>query len=379
MQDFIEGPFDETIKTANFPVLSSIIGLAYGGDTPFQAEVYFINLAGVVQIKFGVPYFDVYDPRFLDFGVPMSVRGTLTFNIVDYKDFIKKHRLINFSLEDLNTQIKDAVVKRVKSIVANAPTDYQIPVLQIERRIADISDIILEKVKADLADDFGIAVKRFDVATIDVDKESDGYTELRRVTAAQQEKTITAQTDISIQNLQDTQRINAQNMEETLRIQREEAQRAQRLQTETNFMGAHALDQQTEVMRTGMQSLGSMTNMGGGGGMNPAGMMTGMMMGGALGGQMAGMMNQMGGTMQQAMNTPPPAPTSQYYVAVNGQQSGPYSVAQLQQYAAAGQFTPQSMVWKQGMAAWDMASNVAELAAIFAPATPPVPPVPPAF
>lgn len=379
MQDFIEGPFDETIKTANFPVLSSIIGLAYGGDTPFQAEVYFINLAGVVQIKFGVPYFDVYDPRFLDFGVPMSVRGTLTFNIVDYKDFIKKHRLINFSLEDLNTQIKDAVVKRVKSIVANAPTDYQIPVLQIERRIADISDIILEKVKADLADDFGIAVKRFDVATIDVDKESDGYTELRRVTAAQQVKTITAQTDISIQNLQDTQRINAQNMEETLRIQREEAQRAQRLQTETNFMGAHALDQQTEVMRTGMQSLGSMTNMGGGGGMNPAGMMTGMMMGGALGGQMAGMMNQMGGTMQQAMNTPPPAPTSQYYVAVNGQQSGPYSVAQLQQYAAAGQFTPQSMVWKQGMAAWDMASNVAELAAIFAPATPPVPPVPPAF
>ena len=379
MQDFIEGPFDETIKTANFPVLSSIIGLAYGGDTPFQAEVYFINLAGVVQIKFGVPYFDVYDPRFLDFGVPMSVRGTLTFNIVDYKDFIKKHRLINFSLEDLNTQIKDAVVKRVKSIVANAPTDYQIPVLQIERRIADISDIILEKVKADLADDFGIAVKRFDVATIDVDKESDGYTELRRVTAAQQEKTITAQTDISIQNLQDTQRINAQNMEETLRIQREEAQRAQRLQTETNFMGAHALDQQTEVMRTGMQSLGSMTNMGGGGGMNPAGMMTGMMMGGALGGQMAGMMNQMGGTMQQAMNTPPPAPTSQYYVAVNGQQSGPYSVAQLQQYAAAGQFTPQSMVWKQGMAAWDMASNVAEIAAIFAPATPPVPPVPPAF
>lgn len=379
MQDFIEGPFDETIKTANFPVLSSIIGLAYGGDTPFQAEVYFINLAGVVQIKFGVPYFDVYDPRFLDFGVPMSVRGTLTFNIVDYKDFIKKHRLINFSLEDLNTQIKDAVVKRVKSIVANAPTDYQIPVLQIERRIADISDIILEKVKADLADDFGIAVKRFDVATIDVDKESDGYTELRRVTAAQQEKTITAQTDISIQNLQDTQRINAQNMEETLRIQREEAQRAQRLQTETNFMGAHALDQQTEVMRTGMQSLGSMTNMGGGGGMNPAGMMTGMMMGGALGGQMAGMMNQMGGTMQQAMNTPPPAPTSQYYVAVNGQQSGPYSVAQLQQYAAAGQFTPQSMVWKQGMAAWDMASNVAELATIFAPATPPVPPVPPAF
>ena len=69
-QDFIEGPHDDTIKTANFPVISNIIGLAYAGKSPFQAEVYFINLAGNMQIKFGVPYFDVYDPRFLDFAVP---------------------------------------------------------------------------------------------------------------------------------------------------------------------------------------------------------------------------------------------------------------------------------------------------------------------
>ena len=54
-QDYIIGPYDETIKTANFPVLSSIVGLAYAGGTPFQAEVYFINLAGNIQIKFGIP------------------------------------------------------------------------------------------------------------------------------------------------------------------------------------------------------------------------------------------------------------------------------------------------------------------------------------
>jgi membrane protease subunit (stomatin/prohibitin family) len=52
VQDYIMGPYDETIKSANFPVLSSIIGLAYAGGTPFQAEVYFINLAGNIQIKF---------------------------------------------------------------------------------------------------------------------------------------------------------------------------------------------------------------------------------------------------------------------------------------------------------------------------------------
>lgn len=72
MQDFIVGPFDQTIKTANFPVLSSIIGLAYEGGTPFQAEIYFINLARIIQVKFGVPFFDVYDPRLADFGVVVS-------------------------------------------------------------------------------------------------------------------------------------------------------------------------------------------------------------------------------------------------------------------------------------------------------------------
>lgn len=378
MQDFIEGPFDETIKTANFPILTGILGLAYNGNSPFQAEVYFINLSGVVQVKFGIPYFDVYDPRFMDFGVPMSVRGTLTFNITDYKSFIKLHRLINFDLADFQAQVKDAVTKRIKSFVVNAPTDFQLPVLQIERRIAEVSDLIQERLKGELAEDFGVNVKRLDISSIDVDKESDGYRELRRVTAAQQEKTITAQTDIGIQNMQDMQRINAANMEDTLRIQREEAQRAQRLQTETNFMGAHALDQQTEVMRAGMNSLGNMSNMGGGGGMNPAGMMTGMMMGGALGNQMAGMMNQMGGTMQQSMNTPPPAPVSQYFVAVNGQQSGPFSIPQLQQLAQQGQINIQTLVWKQGMAGWEPIANVPEVASALAPATPPMmPPTPP--
>ena len=47
MQDFIEGPFDKTIKTENFPILASIIGLAYDGGAPFQAEVYFINFAKI--------------------------------------------------------------------------------------------------------------------------------------------------------------------------------------------------------------------------------------------------------------------------------------------------------------------------------------------
>lgn len=379
-QDFIEGPYDDTIKTANFPILTSIVGLAFGGSSPFQAEVYFINLSGITQIKFAVPYFDVYDPRFLDFAVPMAVRGTISFNITEYKAFIKLHRLINFSLEDFNKQVKDAVVKYVKGVVTNIPQDKGIPVLQMERKILDINDYVSEYLKTRLEKDFGVNMKGLDIASIEPDKESDGYIQLRRVTVGQQEQTISAQTDVSIKNMQEMQSINAKNMEETLRVQREEAQRAQRLQTESNFMGAHSLDQQTQVLQTAANNLGQMSNMGEcSGGMNPAGMMTGMMMGSAMGGQMAGMINQMGQNINQTMNTPPPMPTISYMLSLNGQQSGPYNMQQLQQLVQNGQLTKQTYVWKQGMANWDFAGNIQELSNLWGSVPPPPPPgMPPA-
>lgn len=381
MQDFIMGPFDDTIKTANFPVLSSIVGLAFGGASPFQAEIYYINLAGNVQVKFGIPYFDVADPRFMDYVVPFSAGGTLTFNITDYKAFIKLNRLVNFTLDDFKRQIADAVKRRVKGVIANAPADYGYPVVQIERKLDEINDILKEKLAADLAD-FGVNLKRFDLSRIEPDKESEGWKELRNVTAGQQTRTIEAQTDVNIKNLHDMQAINADNMADTLRIQREEAQRAQRLQTETNFMGAHALDVQGDVLKTGAQNLGQAAQMGGGGGgMNVAGMMTGMAMGGAMGQQMAGMMNQMGANNQAAMNQatpPPPAPAANsYMLAINGQQFGPYPVDQLRQMVQQGQLTRQTFVWCQGMPNWAAAENVPELAQLFAPAPGSMPPPPP--
>lgn len=382
MQDFIEGPFDQTIKTANFPVLSSIVGMAFGGDSPFQAEVYFINLQGNNQLRFAVPYFDVFDPRLPDHGVPMAVRGTITFNITDYRGFIKLNRLINFDHEQFLKQIKAALQKYVKGVVMNVPQELGIPVVQMERQILSINSKVEEYLKPRIENDFGVNLKALDIASLEIDKESPYYSELRQLTAGNTAKTLNAQTDVNIQNLQDTQRINAANLEETLRIQREEAQRAQRLQTETNFMGAHALDQQTEVLKTGAQSLGQMGNMsaGGGGGMNPAGMMTGMMMGGAMGQQMAGMMQNMGQQMQGAMNTPPPMPNIQYHVSINGSQAGPFNMQQLSQMAQSGQLTQQTYVWKQGMANWEMAGNVQELASLFATPVPgSMPPPPPAI
>ena len=383
VQDFIVGPYDDTIKTANFPVLSSIVGLAFGGESPFQAEIYFINLAGVNQLRFAVPYFDVFDPRLPDHGVPMAVRGTITFNITDYKGFIKLHRLVNFDHEQFKKQIKDALTKYIKGVVLNVPREMNIPVVQMENQILAINDRVQNYLKPRLEGDFGVNMKAIDIGALEIDKESPYYEELRHLTAGNTARTMDAQTDVNIQNLQDTQRINAENMEETLRIQREEAQRAQRMQTESNNIGAFSIEKQAEVLKAGAESLGQMGNMNmgthdGNGGMNPAGMMTGMMMGGAMGQQMAGMMNAMGQNMQGAMNTPPPIPNVQYHISVNGSQAGPFNMQQLAQMAQGGQLTPQTYVWKQGMPNWEFAGNVPELATLFAPPAPgSMPPPPP--
>lgn len=266
-QDFIVGPYDKTIKTGNFPILSSLVGLGFGGDTPFQAEVYFINLSDNLQIRFSVPYFDVTDPRYPDLPVPVAARGTITFNITDYKAFIKLNRLIGFEMDDFKKQISDAVSRYVKSVIANAPIEGSFPLIQIERQILDINNKCHLYLRDRLLNDFGVNVKGFDLAGIDVDKSSEFYIQLKSITADVTTKIIEAQRDTTIKNIKDMQEIGVKR--ETLRA-------------ESDYLNVHAINLQSEVAKTAAESLGKMGggDIGGEGGFNPAPMMTGMMMGG---------------------------------------------------------------------------------------------------
>ncbi|MCQ2534782.1 MAG: SPFH domain-containing protein [Clostridia bacterium] len=387
-EDFIEGPFDGIIETKNFPVLANIIGVAYDGDTPFQAEVYFINTAGIIQVPFGVPYFDLFDPRYQDFSVPAAVRGTVTFKITDYREFVKLHRLIEFSLEDLQDQVRDKVIQNVKGIVANIPSDTGMPAVQIERNIPMVNTVAEAKLKSSIEPIFGIDIVTTDISAIELDKTSTGYQELKKVTQDVTTATVQAQTAANVKNIAAMQEINAENYRETLRIQREEGQYAQHLQTQSANMAAFQVGAQTEVGVAGAQALGQMgaagaTSVNGSGGMNLTGMMTGMALGGAIGqnlaGTVSGMMNPMQNMSTNAQTmVPPPVPTNTYHVAVNGQASGPFDIATLTTMASNGSFNKDSLVWKQGMAEWTAAGNVSELSSVFGvPGMPPIPPVPP--
>ena len=386
MQDYIVGPFDQIIKTANFPVLSSIIGLAYNGESPFQAEIYFINLAHIIQVRFGVPFFDVYDPRFIDFGVPVAVRGTISFKISDYRQFIKLHKLSTFNLDDFQIQIRDAVTRYVKDVVANAPAANDIPLVQIETKTAQINDVVEFDIGNRLKENFGVEVSGVDIATIEIDKSSEGYRQLMSVTRDIAEATAKAEAEANIKNISDKQRIEMKNYEEALRIQREEGQYAQHKQTQTANIGAFQVEKQAEVGVAGAEALGQMgtngagdINLSGGDGnsFNMAAMMTSMAVGGVVGQNIAGSINNMMSGINQTTPsgmTPPPVPAVAYYVAVKGQATGPYELSILRQMATAGQFNADNLVWKNGMAEWVKAGTIDELKSMFV-IMPPIPPV----
>lgn len=370
MQDFIEGPFDKKIETNNFPVLASMVGLAYAGGTPFQAEVYFINLANIIQVKFGVPFFDVYDPRFLDFGVPVAVRGTISFKISEYKEFIKLHRLNTFNLDDFQRQIRDAVSRYVKDTVTNAPAANNIPVIQLESKTSQINDAVEYNIGERLKDTFGVTVSGVDIGAIEIDKSSDGYRQLMAVTKDITTLKMQAETDDYV---------------ERLRIQREEGQYAMHKQTQTANIGAFQVEKQAEVGIAGANALGQMgangaggVDLGGNAGFNPAAMMAGMAVGGAVGQNIAGSMNNMMAGMnqpQQAVNmAPPPIPVVSYHIAINGQTSGPFDMNTLTQMVSTGQLTATTLVWKNGMSEWSRADMVDELKVLFVNQMPPVPP-----
>lgn len=397
MCDYIEGGvegYDKTLRTANLPVLAGILGTAFGGESPFQAEVYYINLQQNNKLEYLIPYFDVLDPRFPEMPIPVSMKGSFVFNITDYKRFIQLNRLVDFSLDRFREQINDALVHKIKNIVNRYPIDSQTPLVQLELRINELCSLVEREIKDRLAD-FGVNLKYFDINNLHIDKEHPFFKKLFELTAgatarasqvqvdynveslkqqgASNIEIMKAKTDATIQNLKDVQRINADNIEQTMRIQREESQYMQHLQTQQEHMAPFTASLQAEVLKSGLQNIGTMGNIpsgNGDGGMNPAALMTGMAVGGSLGQQMVGMMNSLNAQVNGQAITPPPLhpestltppPLHQplsVYIAQGNSPTGPFDENQLMQKILLGELTKQTKVWIAGMAQWDIAGNV---------------------
>lgn len=325
MEEFIEGPYDEIIKTENFPILANLVGKLYNEGSPFQAEIYFINLANLIQIKFGVPYFDVFDPRFLDFGVPTAVHGSINFCISDYREFVKLHRLDNFDMATFQLQVRDTIVRYVKSVVMNIPDKNGIPVVQMERQLSEISALVESELKTALRDDFGVSVVRVDVSNIEMDKTSAGYKKLHSLTQNKAATFVHATANIA----------------DTLSIQRAGAKRILKTVHE---------DGESDDKDFGFAAVGKKVS-------------------GAFTGALSGF-------KKPAKGTPPPIPLVQYFVVLDGKQAGSFNMEQLAQMIKNGAFTGDSLIWKEGMSDWEKAGKVQEVQPLFEEAMPRPPVIP---
>lgn len=335
------------------------------------------NLSKGSQINFAIPYFDVFDPRLQDYGVPVAVHGTLVYQIDDMDLFHQLNKNEGYSDETFQNKLRGVLTKYIKAVVTNAPIDNQIPLIQMERKILDISELVQNYVTPKVEKTFGIVIRSLDITNIIVDKMSRGYRELKELTADLEKERVMTQHNAQISNFnlqnslnQDTmqrqhnmqlgqqeelQDMDLENRRETMRIQREEMQRASRLQTEQTFLGAHKANLDAGVMNNAVDNgINAFHQQGMGAGMSAVPQMG---------------MPQMPGTKA--------VPQVQYFVGVNGQQAGPFNWQQLQQLVAQGQLTQQTYVWKQGMPQWQLAGQVQELQPLFASAAPQMPGMPP--
>lgn len=309
-------PGMHTLDTKNMPILATIKGWKYGFNSPFKADVYFVNTKQFTNQKWGTK--NPVMLRDAEFG-PIRIRtfGTYAFKIKDAALFFKSiaGTSSEFTVEEVNEHLRNIAITRGVDAIAES----KIPVLDLASKYDEVSKIITTKLKPEF-EEIGIDLTKFLIENISLPPEV-----------------------------------------ETALDKRSSMGIIGNLGAYTQFQAANALEKSAEAG-------------GGAAGLMGAGMGAGMGL---------GMMNQMGNAFQpNSVNPqtgtnmpPPPPPIAQYFVAVNGQQTGPFDLGQLQSMASSQQLTRQSMVWKNGMASWDLAEKQPELSRLFSSMPPPLPPL----
>ena len=308
---FTPGTYDLT--TQNLPILTTLKGWKYGFNSPFKAEVYFVNTHLFTDEKWGTKNpITLSDDRF---GlVEIRAFGTYAFKISDAGKFIidivgTDNNFTNF---EINEHLKSLIATRFTDTVGEA----NLPIELYAANTTELSDTCRE-VMAQEFESVGISLEKFYIENVsmpeDLKKEIFEYSRLDKL---------------------DMQKL-------------------------AQFKAAKAME-------------AAASNEGG-----TAGAGMGMGMGFVLAQQMGGMMGSTMGQQQSfpqagGAAVPPPMPVQvAYYYAVNGTQQGPVSFDQLKALFASRTINRESLVWKQGMANWTALQEVEELKSFLGGNTPP--------
>lgn len=286
------GPGRYTLETENIPKIGKLLNRTTGDKTPFHCEVYFINKAEQMAIKWGTDSKVQYvDPTY---GFPISIGASgemslraedsrkLLVKLVGTENYLGQQQLIGFFRAFLMTRVKTYIAQVIK---ANA-----INIFEIDENLTAFSENIHKLLIPDFAD-YGIALERFFVTNIvkpDGDRQYEKFKELHfRQYADIAEATLRQKTDL----------IYAQTEAQKVVID-SQAQATKRAQEGYTYAQERGFDVAEKVAQN--EAVGQFTNMGVG-----LGTMAGV--GGAVGGVVG---NAVGGALQAAAEPTQPAQPS---------------------------------------------------------------------
>lgn len=140
----VYGEGEHKLTTNNMPIITKLASWKYGFDSPFKAEVYYVNTKQFINQKWGTA--SKVSIRDNDFGiVRVGARGVYSYKIEDAPVFMREifgtNR--NYSTESLREYFKSIVV----SGFSDAIGEIKIPILDIPAKYIELSEIIKEKMQ----------------------------------------------------------------------------------------------------------------------------------------------------------------------------------------------------------------------------------------
>jgi len=301
------------LQTHNMPLLTTIKSWKFGFNSPFKAEVYFVNTKQFTNQKWGTK--NPIMLRDAEFG-PVRLRafGTYALRVVDSKKFLQEvaGTDAHFTTDEVTEQLRNLVITRFTDAVGES----KIPVLDLASNYDELSKFVSTKINPEFLE-LGVEVTKLLIENISLPPEVEAALDKRSSMGI-------------IGNL-----------------------------------GAYSQFQAANSMEKAAENGNSIMGAG-----------VGMGMGFGMANQVGNMYQQNQFNPNQNQNTPPPPPPiTQYFVAVNGQQTGPFSEQALSQMIQQGSLKKDSMIWKNGMAAWSAADQVPEVGKLFSSVPPPLPPL----
>ena len=270
------GPGRFTLETQNIPKIRMFLNRTTDGDTPFHCEVYFINKAEQMAIKWGTDSKVQYlDPTY---GFPLSIGASgemalrvedsrkLLLKLVGTESFLGQQKLVSFFRAFLMTKVKSYIAQTIKA--------QSINIFEIDQNLSAFSDALHGMLIPDFSD-YGISLERFFVTNVvkpDGERQYEKFKELHfRQYADIAEAKLRQQTDL----------IYAQTEAQKVIID-SQAQATKRAQEGYTSQQERGFDVATQVARN--EAVGQFTNLGVG-----LGTMAGV--GGAVAGTVSGALN----------------------------------------------------------------------------------------